>query len=342
MLEASARLRSAPALLHWPFNLTHWARELLRAAWPFTRLDHTPGSAPHRRCRVFKASGSGGGRGGWLRMPAVAPLARAAALRHCGIPEGKAPGSVPERIPEGEAPGSVLERGLPAGTPEGGDASEGEEGRSLLEGGAPGGIPEGEASAGLFRANSTQHATGASFAEGNERAPLPRRLQPTLSPTDAAPSFSPAAQSSPLRAVLLLRESIPGGEPRHFARLNRLLRLMAAALPAHVVSVARTRGDARMCEQASWVAGAGVVLSPHGAHLLNALWMEPSAELLEVGSVTSFSFHPQISSLSYPLSLQAELLEVGLPSLGPLPLSSPLFSSFPHASPPLSFLLDPL
>lgn len=304
MLEAAARLGAAPALLHWPFNLTHWARQVAHATWPFTKLDDTPRSVPRRRCRIFRPAGSGGGRGGWLRLPAVAPLARAAVLRHCGIPEGRAPGSIPEggpldSIPEEEgAPGGIVAGRAPRGMPEGvapGSIPEGVAGGRPLAAGQ--GVapelflesstlhlqpPTGASPAERGEARATESPTGAFIPRGGQARTTPRPLKLSPPPEDPTPP-PPAAQPRPRRAVLLLREDAPGGEPRHFAQFSALLRLFTAALPRHAVSVLRTRGDAGLCEQAAWVGGAEVVLSPHGAHLLNALWMEPHAALLEVG-----------------------------------------------------------
>jgi len=191
MIEAAVAARAAPSRVHWPFNLTHWAREVIRTLWPFTQLDTTP-RASHRRCRSFQAIGSGGGSRGWFQLPAAAPLIRSAVLRHCGI---------------------------------------------------------------LDAAHGGKHARARVRARGGRAS---------------------------RRAVVLLREEAQGAEPRLFADLGGLLDHLRDALPGHVVDVRTTRSDAGLCEQAAWVAGSSLVVSPHGAHLVNALWIDPNATLLEV------------------------------------------------------------
>ena len=94
------------------------------------------------------------------------------------------------------------------------------------------------------------------------------------------------------RVVVLLRgdsqqvnvsnASSPAPERRAFAHLPDVMRWLRAALPTASVQVETTRAHAPICTQARWVHGAAAVLSPHGAHLLNALWMPRGAALLEV------------------------------------------------------------
>eukprot|EP00965_Chrysotila_dentata_P242537 6204921-Pleurochrysis_carterae.AAC.2 len=82
-------------------------------------------------------------------------------------------------------------------------------------------------------------------------------------------------------AVALLRDN-SSSEPRHIAHLESLLMALRGALPTAAVHVRHTRSDAPICEQAAWVYDAGLLLSPHGAHLTNALWLSEGALLLEV------------------------------------------------------------
>jgi len=73
-----------------------------------------------------------------------------------------------------------------------------------------------------------------------------------------------------------------GEERRAFAALDRVTEELRAALPPNAsVATFVTAGSAPLCEQVQWVHGASLVLSPHGAHLTNALWMASGALLLE-------------------------------------------------------------
>lgn len=70
-------------------------------------------------------------------------------------------------------------------------------------------------------------------------------------------------------------------ERRPFANLSDVLRTLRMVLPRSSVRIATTQGNATICEQARWVHGASVVLSPHGAHLTNGLWMAKGSLLIE-------------------------------------------------------------
>lgn len=231
MLEEATVLRMAPTMLHWSFNLTHWSRELIRVVWPFTRVDTSP--APRRNCRVFRPIGSNGGRRGWLRVAAAAPLVRSAVLRHCGMVEDMT------GVPTSE---SGRKRSV----------DQGAESERLAF--APG------------RQNISEVPTGAA----------------SRAEQDASDERAVAVNVHRQRIVVLLRGGAPGGEPRHFAHLDHLLQFLRAALPFHDLAVERAQPAAQLCEQAAWVAGASLVISPHGAHLLNALWMDTGATLIEV------------------------------------------------------------
>lgn len=95
------------------------------------------------------------------------------------------------------------------------------------------------------------------------------------------------------RVVVLLRgdsqqpnatagDAPPSAERRAFADPTAVLRTLRAALPGASVRVATSTGDAPICAQARWVHGASVLVSPHGAHLTNALWMRRGSVLVEV------------------------------------------------------------
>ena len=74
----------------------------------------------------------------------------------------------------------------------------------------------------------------------------------------------------------------PAPEARLFADTPQVVRALRAAVPGASVRITTTRGDAPICAQARWVHGATLLVSPHGAHLTNALWMAERAVLLEV------------------------------------------------------------
>ena len=61
-----------------------------------------------------------------------------------------------------------------------------------------------------------------------------------------------------------------------------MLSELRAALPNAKLRVAVTAGRALLCEQVRWVHGASLLVSPHGAHLTNALWLPAGSMLLEV------------------------------------------------------------
>ena len=97
----------------------------------------------------------------------------------------------------------------------------------------------------------------------------------------AADAIATASATSSLTAV--------GGRPVAMARVAALVPSAGAALDTgdaisgcSPLMVAATRGDAPICAQARWVHGATLLVSPHGAHLTNALWMAERAVLLEV------------------------------------------------------------
>lgn len=77
-------------------------------------------------------------------------------------------------------------------------------------------------------------------------------------------------------------EAAPLHERRQFADLSGLVQTLRAALPHASVRTAMTSANASICAQARWVHGASVVVSPHGAHLTNSLWMSRGALLVEV------------------------------------------------------------
>jgi len=73
-----------------------------------------------------------------------------------------------------------------------------------------------------------------------------------------------------------------GDERRAFASLAAVTAELRHALPPNAsLHTFVTAGGAPLCEQVQWVHGASVVLSPHGAHLTNALWMASGSMLLE-------------------------------------------------------------
>ena len=108
----------------------------------------------------------------------------------------------------------------------------------------------------------------------------------------SAPISGARSRAAPLRAVLLLRgdtqqdaslNQTDGDERRAFASPGAVRdELLSALPPGATLHTFVTAGDAPLCEQVQWVHGASVVLSPHGAHLTNALWMARGALLLEV------------------------------------------------------------
>ena len=71
-------------------------------------------------------------------------------------------------------------------------------------------------------------------------------------------------------------------ERRPFANLSDVIRSLRLALPRASVRIATTFGHAPICAQARWVHGASVLVSPHGAHLTNVLWMRKGSLLVEV------------------------------------------------------------
>ena len=108
------------------------------------------------------------------------------------------------------------------------------------------------------------------------------------SATSAAPATSAAVVA---RVVLLLRgdtqqnatlNQTVGDEKRAFANLSQVMLELRRALPGAQLATVVTRGRAPLCEQVRWFHGASLVVSPHGAHLTNALWLAEGAMLLEV------------------------------------------------------------
>ena len=78
------------------------------------------------------------------------------------------------------------------------------------------------------------------------------------------------------------RGALSFAERRPFADLGGLLRSVRTALPGASVRVATTAGNAPICTQARWVHAATILISAHGAHLTNALWLPRGALLVEV------------------------------------------------------------
>ena len=71
-------------------------------------------------------------------------------------------------------------------------------------------------------------------------------------------------------------------ERRPFANLSALVGSLRRAMPGASVRVSVTSAKASICTQARWLHSASVVVSAHGAHLTNALWMRRGATLIEV------------------------------------------------------------
>ncbi|KAL1504599.1 hypothetical protein AB1Y20_008384 [Prymnesium parvum] len=71
-------------------------------------------------------------------------------------------------------------------------------------------------------------------------------------------------------------------ELRSFASTRRIIRYLVEALPHAQLKVQVTSGKASLCEQVGWVHGTSLLLSPHGAHLTNGLWLPRGAVLVEV------------------------------------------------------------
>ena len=100
-----------------------------------------------------------------------------------------------------------------------------------------------------------------------------------------------ARAAAATRVVLLLRgdtqqnatlNQTVGDEKRAFANLSQIVLELRRALPGAQLAIVVTRGRAPLCEQVGWFHGASLVVSPHGAHLTNALWLAEGAMLLEV------------------------------------------------------------
>ena len=100
--------------------------------------------------------------------------------------------------------------------------------------------------------------------------------QPNITTDTAAAASAFSAASA---AGLEPSQSV---ERRPFANLSGVLRTLRLALPGASVRIATTTGNASICEQARWLFGATLLVSPHGAHLTNALWMVRGATLVEV------------------------------------------------------------
>ena len=98
--------------------------------------------------------------------------------------------------------------------------------------------------------------------------------------TAAATAAAAASSTSSHRVGLVASEN--AAERRPFANLSYVLRTLRLALPGASVRVATTFGKASICTQAKWVHGASILLSAHGAHLTNAMWMRRGSLLIEV------------------------------------------------------------
>ena len=159
-------------------------------------------------------------------------------------------------------------------------------------------------------------------------SPISAPISAPISPTSPISSISGATsgaapRAAPLRVVILLRgdtqqdaslNQTDGNERRAFASPGAVRdELLSALPPGASLHTFVTAGDAPLCEQVQWVHGASIVLSPHGAHLTNALWMARGALLLEVGLRLGLG-------LRTGLGLVGLVGLVGLPGLGLLTL----------------------
>ena len=236
----------APEVLHWGWELSHWITQLLPVLMPFTKLVRQQRSPSHL-CRSYAPLGShGGARRWWLREQTPVVLMRTAVLRHCGLAEVTA-----YRGASGAASGALAAPASLEGAAAAGREAEAH-GWSSGEGGARGAV-EG----GVLR--------GGGSAGG--RPPARTRVVVLL------------RGDSQQRADL---NQTDGDELRSFSSTRRLLAQLAAALPNATVVTAVTSGRAPLCAQARWVHGASLLVSPHGAHLTNALWLPRGSLLLEV------------------------------------------------------------
>ena len=95
----------------------------------------------------------------------------------------------------------------------------------------------------------------------------------------------PRSSSAPLNSSLAAYSGLhlnASSERRSFANLSALIRNLRQAVPRASVRVVTTSGNASICTQARWVHSATVLVTAHGAHLTNALWMARGAVLVEV------------------------------------------------------------
>ena len=106
-------------------------------------------------------------------------------------------------------------------------------------------------------------------------------------------------------------------ELRSFANLSRLVESLRLAVPRASVRVAVTSASAPICIQARWVHDATIVISPHGAHLTNALWMARGAVLVEVMPWGMWSYEGYEALLKKAGILQSRILASRPPATQP-------------------------
>ena len=254
----------APEVIHWGWRRAHWTSEVLRVMLPFTRLQ--AGRLPSKACRTNRPIGTGGGGRHWLRAPITSMLMRRAMRRHCGLRERFSLSPGESASSNGNDTGSVAMR-----------------------------------AAGAHRASSRLRVVVLLRGDSQQvtlppppptvvygSAPAPGR--PSGAASNASERMDVAGMGAMVQSASTATIAL---ERRPFANLTAVLRSLRAALPGARVRIASTSGRAPICEQAKWVHSASVVVSPHGAHLTNALWMAHGSLLVEVCAPSGALLAPQ-------------------------------------------------
>ena len=135
----------------------------------------------------------------------------------------------------------------------------------------------------------------------HRRTSAPKLREAMLKACKVAPRTVP----SPPRAILYLPRAGSGlqsGVRRNFdGNATELLRALRAALPSAKLRVVGTPGaEVHVCEQAALWASADVLLTPNGAHFVNAAFMTAGALLLEgvPWSMRGYQGQPMITRYS--------------------------------------------
>ena len=268
MIDQAVVRLYAPETLHWSWPRTHWVEEVAKAMLPFT-VHNRSKQRPSSLCKTTHPTGSHGGGRGWLTEPYAGELMRRAIERHCGLRDRRGGGA--------EAAAATKAAATTAAAA-GAEASRRREHIVVLL--------RGDSQQSV--ASSLPMSLPTALAADGEVHPLAGVVplpSPARDPAAMAMAATPAVTDEPAIGLVLgdgnLTVQLPPRERRQFANLSAVVHALRLALPGASVRTTYTRANASICTQARWVHGASVVLSPHGAHLTNALWMSRGSLLVE-------------------------------------------------------------